>query len=269
MRVLSFNVNGIRAAAGKGLARYLVAQEADVICLQELRASREDVPSELSSLPDYHTLWHCSERKGYSGVALLSRQPPDQSVCGMEDEQTHSEGRLLRADFGGLSILSLYVPSGITGPVRQEHKMRFLARLLAYLSDLKARGREVLVCGDFNIAHQAIDLARPSANEHTSGYLPEERRWMDDLLAEGYVDIYRALVGPEPGHYTWWYNFKAARPKNLGWRLDYQIATPATAAQAKRATIDRSVLFSDHAPVTIDYEMNVSRPPAEQPTSAV
>jgi exodeoxyribonuclease-3 len=139
--------------------------------------------------------------------------------------------------------------------------MRFLARLLAYLSDLKARGREVLVCGDFNIAHQAIDLARPSANEHTSGYLPEERRWMDDLLAEGYVDTYRALVGPEPGHYTWWYNFKAARPKNLGWRLDYQIATPATAARAKRATIDRSVLFSDHAPVTIDYEMN-ERPPA-------
>src|SRR3989442_572304 len=128
MRVLSFNVNGIRAAAGKGLAPYLVAQEADVICLQELRASREDVPSELSSLPGYHTLWHCSERKGYSGVALLSRQPPDQTVYGMEDEQTHSEGRLLRADFGGLSILSLYVPSGITGPVRQEHKMRFLAR---------------------------------------------------------------------------------------------------------------------------------------------
>ena len=255
MRVLSFNVNGIRAAAAKGLARYLTAQEADIICLQELRASKEDVPSEISSLPGYRTSWNSAERKGYSGVALLSRQPPDQISCGMEHEQSQPEGRLLRADFGGLSILSLYVPSGITGPIRQEHKMRFLARLLAYLSDLRAQGREVLMCGDFNIAHQAIDLARPTANEHVSGYLPEERRWMDDLLAQGYVDVYRALVGPEPGHYTWWYNFKAARPKNLGWRLDYHIATPATAAQAKRATIDRGVLLSDHAPVTVDYEM--------------
>jgi len=255
MRVLSFNVNGIRAAAGKGLAKYLAAQEADVICLQELRASEEDVPADISALPGYHVFWHCAQRKGYSGVGLLSRQRPEQIVCGMEDEQTHSEGRLLRADLGSLSILSLYVPSGITGPVRQEHKMRFLERLLRYLSDLKARGRQVLICGDFNIAHQAIDLARPSANETTSGYLPEERRWMDDLLAEGFVDTYRALVGPEPGHYTWWNNFKAARPRNLGWRLDYQIGTPATAQRAKRGTIDRSVLFSDHAPVTIDYEL--------------
>src|SRR5216684_3016481 len=253
MRVLSFNVNGIRAAAGKGLAPYLVAQEADVICLQELRASREDVPSELSSLPGYHTLWHCSERKGYSGVALLSRQPPDQTVYGMEDEQTHSEGRLLRADFGGLSIFSLYVPSGITGPVRQEHKMQFLEHLLAYFTELKESGREMIICGDFNIAHQPIDLARPWANERTSGYLPQERAWMDALLSAGFVDTFRSLVGPEGGQYTWWNNFKGSRERNLGWRLDYQIATPATAARARAARIDRQAIFSDHAPLIIDY----------------
>src|SRR5262249_25259785 len=130
MRVLSFNVNGIRAAAAKGLGKYLSAQEADVICLQELPASKEDVPEEISSLPGYQAFWHYAQRKGYSGVGLLSRRQPEQSFCGMEDEQTHSEGRLLRADFGPLSILSLYVPSGITGPARQEHKMRFLERLL-------------------------------------------------------------------------------------------------------------------------------------------
>jgi exodeoxyribonuclease-3 len=260
MRVLTLNVNGIRAATTKGLVPWISGQDADIICLQEVRAAPEHLPAEWASLQGYLPFWHFAQRKGYSGVGMLSRRPPDRTVSGARHSETEEEGRMIRADFGGLSIFSLYVPSGITGPVRQEHKMQFLEHLLAYFTELKESGREMIICGDFNIAHQPIDLARPWANERTSGYLPQERAWMDALLSAGFVDTFRSLVGPEGGHYTWWNNFKGSRERNLGWRLDYQIATPATAARARAARIDRQAIFSDHAPLIIDYSFEEQLP---------
>ncbi len=255
MRLLTFNVNGIRSAAAKGLVSWLAAREAEVVCLQEIRAAEEQLPPELLALEGYRAFWHCAKRKGYSGVGLLTRRPAEQVVCGIEHPDFEGQGRVLRADFSGFSVLSVYIPSGIMGGERQAQKMRFLDAFLQYLTALKSTGRELIACGDFNISHQPIDLYNPKGNEDTSGFFPEERAWMDNLLAAGFVDVFRKLVGPQPGQYTWWSNFRGARQRNLGWRLDYQIATPGIAERAQSAAIDREPLFSDHAPLTIDYSV--------------
>jgi exodeoxyribonuclease III len=254
MRLLTFNVNGIRSAAGKGLVSWLGAREAEIVCLQEIRAAEEQLPPGLLALEGYRAFWHCAERKGYSGVGLLTRRPVEQVVCGIERPDFEG-GRVLRADFAGFSVLSIYIPSGIMGGERQVQKMLFLDAFLQYLTALKSSGRELIACGDFNISHQPIDLYDPQRHEKTSGFFPEERAWMDKLLAAGFVDVFRKLVGPQPGQYTWWSNFRGARKRNLGWRLDYQIATPGIAERAQTASIDREALFSDHAPLTIDYSI--------------
>jgi exodeoxyribonuclease-3 len=252
VRVFTFNINGFRSASGKGLLAWLSRQEADVICLQEVRAQEHQLPPILIELAGYRAHWLCAERKGYSGVGLLLRDKPDRLVCGMEDPELDREGRLLRADFGRLSICSLYVPSGITGAERQQHKMVFLNRLLDHFTRLRDAGRELLICGDFNIAHRPIDLAHPERNERTSGFFPEERAWMDRLIERGLVDVFRRVVGDVPEQYTWWtaWNKKYDR----GWRLDYQMATPAVAETARAARIYKDTAFSDHAPVSIDYD---------------
>jgi len=255
MRLVTLNVNGIRSAAGKGLVKWLADRDAEIVCLQEIRAAEDQLPPELLALEGYRAFWHCAERKGYSGVGLLTRRPVEQTVRGIDHPDFQGEGRVLRVDFASFSVLSVYVPSGIMGGERQRQKMRFLDAFLAYLSALKSAGRELIVCGDFNIAHQPIDLCDPVRHETTSGYFPEERQWMDRLFGAGFVDVFRNLVGPEPGQYTWWSNFRGARKRNLGWRLDYQIATPSIAARAQHAAIDREPIFSDHSPVTIDYRV--------------
>ena len=255
MRLVTLNVNGIRSAAGKGLVGWLAGQDAEIVCLQEIRAAEDQLPPELLTLEGYRAFWHCAERKGYSGVGLLARRPVEQVVCGIDNPDFQGGGRVLRADFSGFSILSLYIPSGIMGGERQVQKMRFLDAFLQYLTALKSSRRELIACGDFNIAHRPIDLFDPIRNENTSGFFPEERAWMDRLLAAGFVDVFRKLVGPEAGQYTWWSNFRGARKRNLGWRLDYQIATPSIAEQARSAAIYREVFFSDHAPLTIDYSI--------------
>lgn len=257
MRVFTFNINGFRSATGKGLLAWLGRQEADVICLQEVRAQEHQLPPILIELAGYRAHWLVGHRKGYSGVGLLLRDKPDRVVSGMEDPELDREGRLLRADFGQLSICSLYVPSGITGAERQQHKMVFLNRLLDHFTRLRDAGRELIICGDFNIAHRPIDLAHPERNERTSGFFPEERAWMDRLIERGFVDVYRRLVGETPGHYTWWtaWNKKYDR----GWRLDYQMATPVVAATAREARIFKDTAFSDHAPVSIDYDCGTDR----------
>lgn len=252
MRLLTFNVNGIRSAASKGLVNWLATREAEIVCLQELRAAEDQLPADLLALQGYRAFWHCAERKGYSGVGLLSRRPVEEVVCGIEQPQFEG-GRVLRADFAGFSVLSVYIPSGIMGGERQVQKMLFLDAFLQYLTALKSSGRELIACGDFNISHRPIDLYDPQRHQNTSGFFPEERAWMDRLVAAGFVDVFRHLVGEQAGQYTWWSNFRGARQRNLGWRLDYQIATPAIAQKAERATIEREPIFSDHAPLVIDY----------------
>lgn len=263
MRVLTYNINGFRSAAGKGLFGWLTGEAADVICLQETRAQPHLLPPVLVELAGYRAHWVCAEKKGYSGVGILSRHKPDQIVCGLGDPQHDREGRLLRADFGDLSVLSLYVPSGITGAERQAHKHEFLARLLGYLEALKAEGRELLICGDFNIAHRVIDLSSPARSQHTSGFLPAERAWLDSLLAAGFVDVFRSVVGEQPGHYTW--GTAWMKKSGGGWRLDYQIATPKLAATARAAHIEAGAPYSDHYPVRIDYDWQLTRPSSGPP----
>ena len=256
MRLLTFNVNGIRSAAAKGFVSWLAEREAEIVCLQEIRAAEEQLPPELLALEGYRAFWHCAERKGYSGVGLLSRRPVEQVVCGIESPSFEG-GRVLRADFAGFSVLSVYIPSGIMGGERQEQKMLFLDAFLQYLTALKSSGRELIACGDFNISHRPIDLYDPQRHENTSGFFPEERAWMDRLLAAGFVDVFRKLVGPQPGQYTWWSSRGRAWEKNVGWRIDYQVVSKSLAGRARTAYIYTGQRFSDHAPLTIDYDYSM------------
>lgn len=251
MRVISLNLNGIRSATAKGALAWLEAQEADVICLQEVRAHGHQLPLELSLLPK-HQHWHFAEKPGYSGVGLLMRKKPQQVTLGF-GSSFDTEGRVVRADFKNYSIISVYVPSGSSGETRQALKMQFLAEFLPYLSKLVHEGRELIVCGDINIAHKPIDLKNWKANQNYSGFLPEEREWIDRLLEAGYVDVFRQLVGPEAVHYSWWSARGAARANNVGWRLDYHFATAGIAKKARKPSIYREEYFSDHAPVTVEY----------------
>ena len=257
MRVLTYNINGFRSAAGKGLFGWLANEAADIVCFQETRAAEQHLPPVLIELPGYRAHWHSAEKKGYSGVGLLSREKPDRVVHGLGDALHDREGRLLRADFGDLSVLSLYVPSGITGEARQAHKHEFLGRLLDHLKALKAEGREVLLCGDLNIAHRVIDLSSPGRSQTTSGFLPAERAWLDSLLAAGFEDVFRRVVGEEPGHYTW--GTAWMKKSGGGWRLDYQIATPKLSELARAAHIEKTAPYSDHYPVRIDYDWPIAR----------
>ncbi len=256
MRIISLNLNGIRSAWNKGLLPWLEAQQADVVCLQEIKAQRGDLTPEMLAPDDLAAYYHCAEKKGYSGVGLWCRKQPDRVVEGLGHGEFDAEGRFIRADFGTLSVVSLYLPSGSSSPERQEAKFRFMACFLPLLAEMAKEGREVIVCGDWNIAHKEIDLRNWKSNQKNSGFLPEEREWMTRVLTEaGWVDVYRRLH-PEATDacYTWWSNRGQAWAKNVGWRLDYQLATPGIAATARTATIWKETRFSDHAPLIIDYD---------------
>jgi exodeoxyribonuclease-3 len=256
LRIITLNLNGIRSAWNKGLLPWLQAQNADIVCLQEIKAQLPDLSAEMHSPDGLQAYYHCAEKKGYSGVGLWCRQKPDRVMEGLGHEAFDAEGRFLRADFGKLSVISLYLPSGSSSPERQEAKFRFLDTFLPLLAALRASGRDVVVCGDWNIAHQQIDLKNWKSNQKNSGFLPEERAWMTRVLDEtGWVDVYRRLH-PETTDacYTWWSNRGQAWAKNVGWRLDYQLATPALAETALFASIWKETRFSDHAPLTVDYE---------------
>lgn len=245
---MSFNVNGVRAAYRKGFVEMVAATRPDLICLQEVKAHEVDIPA----LPGYHPVWHCAERKGYSGVGTLSRQPADRTVCGLGFDYD-AEGRVLRADFGRVSVLNVYVPSGSSRADRQAFKMRFLADFYDHVESLLAAGRELVVCGDLNVAHRAVDLTNWRANQKMSGFLPEEREWFGSLLELGLVDVVRAHVGPETPVYSWWSQRSGARARNVGWRLDYQLATPGLASRVGHTEILKDPILSDHAPVVVDY----------------
>ncbi|MCL2308825.1 MAG: exodeoxyribonuclease III [Proteobacteria bacterium] len=262
MRIISLNVNGIRSAERKGLSDWLTRLSPwDVLCLQELKAGLNDLPTTLVSLDGMHTAFLPAQKKGYSGVGLLA-SAPFAPRFGFDDPEFDAEGRYLQADFAGLTVVSVYVPSGSSGEERQQAKYRFLDRFLPHLRSLIATsanaGRELIVCGDVNIAHQEIDLKNWKSNQKNSGFLPEERAWLDRMFAEtGLVDVFRTL-DPRPEQYTWWSNRGQAWAKNVGWRLDYQFATPAIAATARATSIYKEQRFSDHAPLIIDYDFKLS-----------
>jgi exodeoxyribonuclease-3 len=254
MRIITVNLNGIRSAAGKGFYEWMAEQDADIVCLQELKAQEQDMTAQMLAPPGYHGYFHYAEKKGYSGVGLYSRELPQQVIAGLGINKFDSEGRYLCADFVNFSVVSLYLPSGSSGEERQEMKFKFMAAFLPHLKELRASGREVVICGDWNIAHQEIDLKNWRGNKKNSGFLPEERAWLTEIFDEvGFVDVFRKLY-PDQEAYTWWSNRGQAWAKNVGWRIDYQIATPGIAALAESASIYNAQRFSDHAPLIIDYK---------------
>ena len=254
LRVITLNLNGIRSAAGKGVFRWLARQRADVFCVQELKAQAKDMTAGLLAPAGFRGYFHFAGKKGYSGVALYCRREPDRVLEGLGIREFDAEGRYLRADFGKLSVISIYQPSGSSGPERQRMKFRFMDCFYPHLKKLIADGREFILCGDWNIAHQEIDLKNWRGNRKNSGFLPEERQWLTQVFDElGWVDVFRR-IDPRAEQYTWWSNRGRAWAKNVGWRIDYQIATPGVAARARKVKIYKDQRFSDHAPLTIDYE---------------
>jgi len=254
VRLLSWNVNGIRACRRRGLLDWLQAEQADVVCLQEIRAHRQQVESDLQEIPGYHCLWHSARRPGYSGVATFSRRVPDAVQEGLGLEDFDREGRVLTVDLGAVSIVNAYFPNSQRTHARLGYKLDFCRAMLAHLADVRARGQRVLLCGDYNIAHREIDLRNPRENQDNAGFLPEERAWMDELLGQGYVDTFRARC-PEPGHYTWWSNRKGVRERNIGWRLDYVVVDRDLDPRVEGSFHQPTVLGSDHCPVGVELRV--------------
>jgi exodeoxyribonuclease-3 len=256
MRVITLNLNGIRSAAGKGLYPWLQGQHADVVCLQELKAQAPDLTQEMRNPPGLFGYFHFAEKKGYSGVGLYAKRQPDRIVTGLGIPDIDREGRYLEAGFGDLSIISLYLPSGSASEERQAAKFSFMERFMPQLEKLVASGQECILCGDWNIAHKEIDLKNWKSNQKHSGFLPEERAWLSQVFDRlGLVDVYRRLHPDHTGEaYTWWSNRGQAWARNVGWRIDYQIATPGIAAKARSASVYKEQRFSDHAPLIVDYD---------------
>jgi len=261
LKIISLNLNGIRSASNKGLYAWLKKQDADIICLQEIKAQAADMTPEMLNPEGYFGYFHYAEKKGYSGVGIYCKQKPDRVIEGLSHAHDDvldidAEGRYIEARFDNLSVVSLYLPSGSSGEERQAFKFSVMNRFLPHLKALKLSGRDVVICGDWNIAHQEIDLKNFKGNRKNSGFLPEERAWLSTLFDEvGWVDVYRKLHPTTTDEsYTWWSNRGQACAKNVGWRIDYQIATPAFAAKAVSTSIYKAERFSDHAPLIVEYE---------------
>lgn len=257
MRVISFNANGIRSAARNGFYEWLLLQDADFVCIQETKAQQAQlIPHDLYHPQGYFCAYYDAEKKGYSGVAIYAKHKPLAIVKGLGFDYCDNEGRYLQFDYPRLSIISLYLPSGTSGDERQAVKYDFLAKFAPHLLQLKQQGRELILCGDYNIAHKPIDLKNWRANQKNSGFLPEERAWMDHLFGEmGFIDAFR-VINQEEGQYTWWsFRSPSAWGKNVGWRIDYQVITPGLKESVEHVYIHSS-RWSDHAPLVIDYKGN-------------
>ncbi len=256
MRIVTLNVNGIRSAARKGFFDWLPGVDADVVCLQEIKAGHEHLDAPPFQPPGFHAFYEPALRPGYSGVGLLTRREPDAVIRGFGSTEFDAEGRYLEARFGSLSVVSLYLPSGSSSPERQAAKFRFMEQFRPHLDRLRRSRRRYLLCGDWNIAHREIDLKNWRSNQKNSGFLPEERAWLDDLFGKGgFVDAFRE-VDDRPGQYTWWSNRGQAWAKNVGWRIDYQVGTPNLKGRAQRASIYTDQRFSDHAPLIMDFGLD-------------
>ena len=263
-RLATLNLNGIRSAASKGFEAWLEEQQADCMGVQEIKAQAPDIAGRFETAAGMQGHFHFAEKKGYSGVGLYSRRPPSEVITGIRSREFDAEGRYVelrfdrprRRQFSKLSVISCYFPSGSSSEERQLAKFRFLAKMTPHLKRLKAE-REFILVGDVNIAHKEIDLKNWKSNQKNSGFTPEERAWMSHTLDEvGLVDVFR-MLNPHPEQYTWWSQRGQARVKNVGWRLDYHLATPGVAATARRESIYLEQRFSDHAPVTIDYDFKL------------
>jgi exodeoxyribonuclease-3 len=253
LRVVTQNLNGIRSAARKGWLDWIGAQGAHVVCVQEIKAGLDDLDDAMMSLGKARGHFHFAEKKGYSGVGLYAVKPPRRLRIGFGSTVFDAEGRYLEADFGAYTVISLYVPSGSSGELRQQAKFEFMAQFKRHLLELRASGREIVLCGDWNVAHKEIDLKNWRGNRKNSGFLPEERLWLTEIFDEvGFVDVFRRL-DDRAEQYTWWSNRGQAWAKNVGWRLDYQIATPGIAEKARRVEIFKEPRFSDHAALIVDY----------------
>ena len=254
MRIISANLNGVRSAARRGFFDWMCAQDAAVVCLQETKAQRHQLEDAVFHPDGWHNFYHDAAKPGYSGVALYSRVEPDEVISGIGWPDVDAEGRWLEARFGKLSVVSLYMQSGSSSEARQKIKFEFMERFLPHLRSLRRKRREYVICGDWNIAHREIDLKNWRGNRKNSGFLPEERAWMDRLFGEaGFVDAFR-VVEQGPDHYTWWSNRGQAWAKNVGWRIDYQVITPGLKDRVQRAAIYKDQRFSDHAPLLIEYD---------------
>ena len=258
MRIITINMNGIRAATRKGFYEWLATQQADLVCLQETRIQQEQLTEAQLHPPTFHGFFSFAEQKGYSGVGIYSKQQPLSVQTRADWPAFDQEGRFLLLEFKDLFVVSLYLPSGTRGDVRQEFKYQTLEWFQNWVSQILATGKELIVCGDLNIAHQKIDLKNWRGNQKNSGFLPEEREWMSCLLQQpqGLQDVFRKLY-PEKEAYTWWSNRGRAWDNNVGWRIDYQLATPTLAGTATEAFIYRDQRFSDHAPLLVDYDWNL------------
>ena len=255
LRIVSLNLNGIRAAVRKGLPSWIKQSNADVVCLQELKAQEKDIDNDTRNIADYSSYFHCAQRPGYSGVGIYSKREPDDVIEGLGFEDIDAEGRYIEARFNNLSVVSVYVPSGTSSDERLAFKFRFMERFIAPLNALMHSGREVVICGDWNTAHKEIDLARPKGNEKISGFLPEERNWVDKYIEHNYVDTFRHFYPNKKDEYSWWSMRTRARDRNVGWRIDYFFITSELLPQLKQAFIMQEVEGSDHCPHGIIIEI--------------
>ena len=252
MKIISYNVNGIRAAMTKGLTEWLGQAMPDVLCLQEIKAIESQIDTQPFCDLGYHTYWYSAEKKGYSGVAILCKEEPKHIEYGTGIEHMDREGRVIRADFQDISVISLYLPSG-SNIDRLEHKFQFMADFQDYIDELKKTFPNLIICGDYNICHQAIDIHDPIRNANVSGFLPEERKWLDNFMKKGFIDSFR-YFNSEPHNYSWWSYRANARNNNKGWRIDYCLVSNNLEDRLERAVILPEAKHSDHCPVLVEIK---------------
>jgi exodeoxyribonuclease-3 len=252
-KIITYNVNGIRAAITKNFIEWLKAANPDILLLQETKIQQGQIDESIFTYLGYQCFWHYAEKKGYSGVAILTKIEPKNVAIGTGIGHIDAEGRVIRADFEDFSVMSVYIPSGSSGDERQDYKMLWLADFQAYINNLKTKIQPLLIGGDFNICHKAIDIHNPISNANSSGFLPEEREWLKQFIQSGFIDIFR-YFRPEPHQYTWWSYRAGARGKNLGWRIDYIMADKSMASRLKKAEILNEAMHSDHCPVLTEFQ---------------
>ena len=256
MKVITANTNGIRAAARKGFFEWLAKEDADVVCIQETKAQVDQLTDPIFHPEGYHCYYFDAEKKGYSGTALYAKKKPSKVIKGLGWDPADSEGRFIQADFDGVSVISMYLPSGSSSEAVQIKKDGFMENIMEYFKSLRRKRREFIICADWNICHKEIDLKNWKPNQKNSGFLPHEREWINSLYEDvGYIDAFR-VINQEPEQYTWWSNRGQAWAKNVGWRIDYQVITPGLKDKIQSASIYKDERFSDHAPFIMEYDIN-------------